>query len=95
MHTGKVLVTGVNGFIGAWTLKAFLEAGYAVRGTVRDESKVTHLRSVFAEHAERLEFAIVPDITEVGRQYLDTRMSARSWLSSTYRRERLMKPRRE
>ena len=88
MRTGKVLVTGVNGFIGAWTLKAFLEAGYAVRGTVRDESKVAHLRSVFAEYAERLEFVTVPDITEVRRQDPNTR----SLLSSAHRTERLTKP---
>ena len=63
--SGKVLITGANGFIGAWTVKAFLDAGFAVRGAVRDESKTTHLSKVLSSYGDKLEFAAVPDITKV------------------------------
>ena len=63
--SGKVLVTGANGFVGAWIVKAFLDAGFAVRAVVRDESKTVHLKKVFAEHGDKLEFALVPDMTKV------------------------------
>ncbi len=42
-HEAKVLVSGANGFIAVWVVKALLDAGYAVRGTVRDERKAMHL----------------------------------------------------
>lgn len=35
MSKGKVLVTGASGFIAKWCIGAALQAGYAVRGTVR------------------------------------------------------------
>ncbi len=65
--SGKVLVTGANGYVGAWTLKAFLNAGFFVRGAIRDESKADHPKEVLAEHRDRLEFIVVPDITKVRR----------------------------
>mmetsp|Transcript_6854 Transcript_6854/g.12145 ORF Transcript_6854/g.12145 Transcript_6854/m.12145 type:complete len:91 (-) Transcript_6854:1331-1603(-) len=34
-----VLVTGVTGYIGSHVCKNYIEAGYKVRGTVRDKSK--------------------------------------------------------
>ena len=63
--SGKILVTGANGFVGAWIVKAFRDAGFAVRAVVRDESKTVHLKKVFAEHGDKLEFALVPDMTKV------------------------------
>lgn len=51
-----VVVTGASGFIASWLVKQLLEAGYRVRGTVRNTSgtSVAHLRALpFA--AERLE----------------------------------------
>ena len=63
--SGKVLITGANGFIGAWTAKAFLDAGFSVRAAVRDESKTIHLKKVFAEHGDKLEFALIPDMSKV------------------------------
>ena len=63
--SGKVLITGANGFIGAWTAKAFLDAGFSVRAAVRDESKTVHHKKVFAEHGDKLEFAIIPDMSKV------------------------------
>ena len=65
IDSGKVLVTGANGYIAVWVVKAFLDQGFAVRGTVRAESKATHLRSLFKSYGERFEIVIVPDITAV------------------------------
>jgi nucleoside-diphosphate-sugar epimerase len=42
--TDQILVTGGSGFIGGWCILAALEAGYAVRTTVRDLSKGDRLR---------------------------------------------------
>jgi len=41
-----VLVTGVSGFIGAWTAAALLQLGYRVRGTVRSVAKKPEFSSV-------------------------------------------------
>ncbi|KAI0827007.1 NAD-P-binding protein [Trametes gibbosa] len=64
--SGKVLITGANGFIAVWTVKAFLEAGFSVRGTVRSAAKAEHLKTTFSSYADKLEFVVVPDILEKG-----------------------------
>ncbi|KAI0696054.1 NAD(P)-binding protein [Cerioporus squamosus] len=64
--SGKVLVTGANGYVAAWVLKDLLANGFSVRGTVRSESKATHLRNYFKAFGDKLEFAIVDDITKDG-----------------------------
>ena len=63
--TGKVLITGANGFIGAWTVETFLDAGFFVRAAVRSESKATHIKKQFSSFGDKLEFAIVPNIAKV------------------------------
>ena len=63
--SGKVLVTGANGYIAVWVAKTFLEQGFAVRGTVRSEGKATHLRELFKSFGDRFEVVIVEDITKV------------------------------
>jgi len=55
---GRVLVTGITGFIGMHVGKLLLEKGYTVRGTVRDkknEKKMAPLKSL--PHFESLELA--------------------------------------
>ena len=64
ISTGKVLVTGANGYVAAWVVKALLEQGFAVRGTVRSEAKSTHLRSLFKSYGDKLEFVVVDDIVK-------------------------------
>ncbi|KAI9058001.1 NAD-P-binding protein [Trametes sanguinea] len=64
--SGKVLVTGANGYIATWIVKSLLDAGFAVRGTVRSESKTKHLRDLFKSAGDRLELVIVDDITKEG-----------------------------
>ncbi|OJT04624.1 NADPH-dependent methylglyoxal reductase GRE2 [Trametes pubescens] len=66
ISSGKVLVTGANGFIAVWTVKALLDAGFSVRGAVRSLSKAEHLKTIFSSYAGKLEFAIVPDMIEGG-----------------------------
>ncbi|WP_181408095.1 NAD-dependent epimerase/dehydratase family protein [Pararhizobium mangrovi] len=62
---GRVLVTGVSGFIGRHLVREFLEHGYAVRGTVRDDAKVDPVRAGLAKEVDvsRLEFALA-DLTQ-------------------------------
>ncbi|TFK88764.1 NAD(P)-binding protein [Polyporus arcularius HHB13444] len=64
--SGKVLVTGANGYVAAWVLKDLLENGFAVRGTVRSESKAAHLRAYFKAFGDKLDFVVVDDITKDG-----------------------------
>ena len=63
---GKVLVTGANGYIALWVVRSLLEAGFFVRGTVRSESKIAHLKETFKSFGDKLEVVVVPDITKVG-----------------------------
>ncbi|KAK7687131.1 hypothetical protein QCA50_009634 [Cerrena zonata] len=62
--TGKVLVTGANGFIAVWLVKDLLEKGFSVRGTVRSEAKGEHIKKLFSQYGDKLEIVIVDDITK-------------------------------
>ncbi|KAG8990470.1 methylglyoxal reductase (NADPH-dependent) gre2, partial [Tulasnella sp. 427] len=57
-----------SGFIAIAVLKALLDHGYDVVGTVRSESKTQHLRNKFSTFVDngKLKFAIVPDIATDG-----------------------------
>lgn len=59
-----MLVTGANGYIALHLVRELLENGYHVRGTVRAESKATHLRKTFESYGNKLELVIVEDITK-------------------------------
>ena len=63
--SGKVLVTGANGYIAVWVVKSYLDAGFSVRGTVRSESKAGYLRNLFKSFGDKFEVVIVEDITKV------------------------------
>ncbi|KAG9099779.1 methylglyoxal reductase (NADPH-dependent) gre2 [Ceratobasidium sp. 370] len=65
---GRVLLTGINGFIGVQITRALLQRGYKVVGTVREISKTTRLRDLFPKEIvdSSLRFDIVPDITKPG-----------------------------
>jgi nucleoside-diphosphate-sugar epimerase len=66
MSKGLVLVTGANGYIGAVTVEVLLKAGYSVRGTVRSESSTKAIAAALPQYADKLQFAIVPDIVAEG-----------------------------
>lgn len=63
--SGKVLVTGANGFIAVWLVKDLLEKGFSVRGTIRSAAKGEHLKKTFAQYGDKLELVLVDDITKV------------------------------
>ena len=69
--SGKVLVTGANGYVGVWVVKLLLERGYQVRGAVRTKEKGEALVKIIKDkvptHAENFEFVIVADLTAVCR----------------------------
>lgn len=71
--SGKVLVTGANGYVAVWLVKQLLEQGFSVRGTVRSPAKAEHLKKLFASHGDKLEFVVVEDITKVCLFDLDAR----------------------
>ncbi|KAI0271288.1 D-lactaldehyde dehydrogenase [Gloeopeniophorella convolvens] len=62
----KVLLTGANGFIAAWIVRALLEAGYSVRGTVRHANKGEYLKTLFTRYGDKLEIVVVEDLTQDG-----------------------------
>jgi nucleoside-diphosphate-sugar epimerase len=59
----KVLLTGVNGFIGSHILDALLAHDISVCGVVRTQKKADQVKSDFPSAGSKLSFAIVPDIT--------------------------------
>lgn len=61
-----ILITGASGFVATHVVKAFLERGYQVRGTVRSEQTAANVRKNFLEHSDRLSFTIVEDIAQPG-----------------------------
>lgn len=60
------LCIGATGFVGAWILKLLLEKGFNVRAAVRSQAKADYLRNLLKDHAEKLEFVFVEDITIPG-----------------------------
>jgi uncharacterized protein YbjT (DUF2867 family) len=62
----KVLVSGVNGYLGIQVARRYLEHGYSVRGTVRSiERAGKHLRDTFASYGDQFELVEVTDIISV------------------------------
>ncbi|KAH9855692.1 D-lactaldehyde dehydrogenase [Lenzites betulinus] len=64
--SGRVLVTGANGYVAVWALKYLLERSFTVRGAVRSESKGVYLKELFKEHGDKLEIIVIADITKTG-----------------------------
>ncbi|PPQ64060.1 hypothetical protein CVT24_008873 [Panaeolus cyanescens] len=64
----KVLVSGANGYIAMWVVRHFLERGYRVRGTARNEEKCEFMRNYFSKlgYGEQFEAVVVEDITKEG-----------------------------
>lgn len=54
-----VLITGISGFIAKHTALAFLNAGHAVRGTVRSIAKGEAVRTTLAKHCDTSKLTLV------------------------------------
>lgn len=63
MSQSLIFITGATGFIGSHVVTQALAAGYKLRLSVRKESQISSLRSRFSEHAAKLDFVVVPDIS--------------------------------
>ncbi|KAI0759547.1 NAD-P-binding protein [Trametes elegans] len=65
-----ILVTGANGYLGLWIVRALLERGYLVRGTVRTSAAAQTVLDTIQQrhpaHVKNIECILVPDITIVG-----------------------------
>ncbi|KAI1185967.1 hypothetical protein F5B17DRAFT_9935 [Nemania serpens] len=63
-----ILVTGVNGLIASWVADKLLEAGYWVRGTVRNLSRSSWMEPLFADRhgPGRFELVEVSDFSAPG-----------------------------
>ncbi|KAJ7455614.1 D-lactaldehyde dehydrogenase [Mycena galericulata] len=67
VQSGKVLVSGANGYIAVWVVQTLLDKGFSVRGAVRSAEKGKHLKELFDDkYAGKFEFVVVPDITVDG-----------------------------
>lgn len=60
------------------TAKAFLDAGYPVRGTVRSKEKGEYLANLFKDSKVPFEYVIVEDIAKVS-----TTVQWNSWTTSS------------
>ncbi|KAK1985662.1 NAD dependent epimerase/dehydratase [Colletotrichum cereale] len=66
MSQSLIFITGATGFIGSHVALQALEAGYHVRLSVRKESQIGGLKELFAEHAAKLDFVVIPDLAKPG-----------------------------
>jgi nucleoside-diphosphate-sugar epimerase len=63
----RVLVTRVNGFIGAHVANQFLQAGYAVLGTSRKVAKAQRFKDVFSQYGEdKFQIVELADLEDEG-----------------------------
>lgn len=64
MTDKTVLVTGISGFIAKHVAIEFLNAGYAVRGTIREKAREDGLSAMLSEHADTSRLSlVVADLT--------------------------------
>ena len=65
VNSGKVLVTGANGFLGPWVVDALLKQNYTVLSAVRTSDKAAEMQKLFGKYGAKHSTTIVPDITAV------------------------------
>lgn len=65
----RVLLTGISGFLGGHVALQLLEAGYVVRGSVRDLRKADKVKATLARHGadvSRIEFVALDLMSDAG-----------------------------
>jgi nucleoside-diphosphate-sugar epimerase len=64
MPSGLIFITGATGFIGSAVALDALNAGYSLRISIRKESQIPKLKKVLSQFEDKIEFVVVPDITQ-------------------------------
>ncbi|KAI0037737.1 NAD(P)-binding protein [Auriscalpium vulgare] len=60
--SGKVLVTGASGYIGAWVVKYLVEHNFAVRVATRNDEQAEFIENRFPEYKGKVSHVNVPNI---------------------------------
>ncbi|KAH7325291.1 hypothetical protein B0J17DRAFT_723064 [Rhizoctonia solani] len=60
----KILITGVNSYVGAHVAQDLLDRGFTVVGTVRSSSKGDDITRCFIQYGDRFSYTIVEDISQ-------------------------------
>ncbi|ANB13596.1 carbonyl reductase (NADPH-dependent) [Sugiyamaella lignohabitans] len=65
---GTVLVSGASGFIAAHVIQQFVESGYKVVGTVRNQTSIDNFKktSTYQQYSDYIRLEIVADISAAG-----------------------------
>ncbi|KZF24892.1 putative aldehyde reductase II [Xylona heveae TC161] len=65
---GRILITGVNGFLASHLALVLLKRGYGVRGTVRSADKADWIKAAISQRelGDRFEVEVVPDLSVAG-----------------------------
>ncbi|PLB48417.1 3-beta hydroxysteroid dehydrogenase/isomerase family protein [Aspergillus steynii IBT 23096] len=66
MPSGLIFITGTTGFIGSAVALEALKTGYQLRISVRRESQILKLKTLFSKYgySEKVDFVVVADITQ-------------------------------
>ncbi|KAF9517354.1 hypothetical protein BS47DRAFT_1389885 [Hydnum rufescens UP504] len=64
--SGKLLITGGSGYIGAWIVKSAVDRGYSVVAAVRTDSQGQFLVNRFPEYHGKVSYVLIPVIEKDG-----------------------------
>ena len=64
--TGRVLLTGANGFVASHILAGLVQRNYHIIATVRSEKKAQDILNLHPDWSENITFAYIPDISAEG-----------------------------
>jgi len=64
--SGKVLITGASGYIGAWNVKYLVELGFTIVAALRSDAAGEFLVNRFPEYKGKVSYVIIKDIEADG-----------------------------